>query len=97
MQADRFSRLRAAFDRFARVEAPGLASPTYEELSYGVSTDNELLEIAAHTRPHQPPPNMLFAAAQYLLLKGFDHPLAAHYAIISGRPRPLAARLPPIP
>ncbi len=89
MQADRLSHLRAAFDRFARVEAPGLASPMYEELSYGVSNDDDLLEIAAHTRRHQPPPNMLFAAVQYLLLGGLDHPLAAHYPIISGEPRPL--------
>ncbi len=32
MPTDRLADLRAAFDRFARVKAPGLASPTYEEL-----------------------------------------------------------------
>lgn len=94
MPAKRLAFLCAAFDRFARVEAPGLASPTYEELSYGVSNDDDLLEIAAHTRRHQPPPNMLFAAVQYLLLSGLDHPLAAHYPIISGKPRPLAPAYP---
>ena len=94
MPAKRLAFLRAAFDRFARVEAPGLASPTYEELAYGVSDDDELLEIASHTRTHQPPPNMLFAAVQYLLLSGLDHPLAAHYPIISGEPRPLAPAYP---
>lgn len=94
MPAKRLAFLRAAFDRFARVEAPGLASPTYEELAYGVSTDDNLLEIAAHTRTHQPPPNMLFAAVQYLLLTGIDHPLAAHYPIISGEHRPLAPAYP---
>ncbi|MCY3821387.1 MAG: DUF2332 domain-containing protein [Gammaproteobacteria bacterium] len=94
MQPDQLAFLRAAFDRFARVEAPGLASPTYEELSYGVSNDDDLLEIASHTRSHQPPPNMLFAAVQYLLLNGLDHPLAAHYPIISGEPRPLEPAYP---
>ncbi len=94
MQAKRLTFLRAAFHRFARVEAPGLDSPTYEELAYGVSRDEDLLEIAAHTRRHQPAPNMLFAAVQYLLLSGLDHPLAAHYPIISGEPCPLAPAYP---
>ena len=94
MQADPLSSLRAAFHRFARVEAPGLDSPTYAELAHGVSMDDDLLQIAVHTRPHQPPPNMLFAAVQYLLLSGIDHPLAAHYPIISGEPRPPAPALP---
>ena len=94
MQADRLARLRTAFHYFARVEAPGLASPTYEELAHGVSTDDDLLEIAAHTQPHQPAPNMLFAAVQYLLLTGLDHPLAANYPIIAGRQRPLAPAFP---
>ena len=94
MPAKQLAFLRAAFDRFARVEAPGLASPMYEELSYGVSTDDDLLELAAHTRLHQPPPNMLFAAVQYLLLSGVDHSLAAYYPIISGGPRPLAPAYP---
>ena len=94
MQANRFAFLRAAFHRFARVEAPGLDSPTYAELAYGVSTDDDLIEIASHARPHQPPPNMLFAAVQYLLLSGFDHPLAAHYPIITGKPRPPDPALP---
>ena len=94
MQAEQLASLRAAFHRFARVEAPGLDSPTYEELAYGVSANDDLLEIAAHTRPHQPAPNMLFAAVQYLLLGGLDHPLAAHYPIIAGRQRPLAPAFP---
>ena len=94
MPAKQLAFLRAAFDRFARVEAPGLASPTYEELAYGVSNDDDLLEIASRTRRHQPPPNMLFASVQYLLLSGLDHPLAAHYPIISGKPRLLAPAYP---
>ena len=94
MQADRLARLRTAFHYFARVEAPGLASPTYEELAHGVSTDDDLLEIATYTRPHQPAPNMLFAAVQYLLLSENQHPLAAHYPIISGEPRQSAPAFP---
>ena len=66
----------------------------YSELAEGVSTDNDLLEIAAHTRPHQPEPNMLFAAVQYLLLSGLDHPLAAHYPILAGRRRPPGSAFP---
>ena len=94
MQSDRLASLRAAFHRFARVEAPGLDSPMYEELAQGVSTDDDLLGIATFTRPHQPAPNMLFAAVQYLLLRGLDHPLSAHYPIISGGPRPPARPYP---
>ena len=94
MQAERLASLRVAFHRFARVEGPGLASPTYAELAYGVSMDDDLLEIAAHTRPHQPAPNMLFAAVQYLLLAGLDHPLAAHYSIIAGEERPMTPAFP---
>lgn len=67
-----------------------LASPLYAELAYAVSESPELLALAAHTQPHQPPPNMLFGAVQYLLLQGVAHPLAAHYPIVSGRPRPMA-------
>ena len=94
MKAERRAFLLAAFHHFARVEAPGLASPMYAELAYGVSKDDDLLEIAAHARPHQPEPNMLFAAVQYLLLSGLDHPLAAHYPILAGRRRPIGPAFP---
>ena len=77
-----------AFDRFARVEAPDLDSPTYAELAAGVAEDDELLALAAHRQPGQPAPNMLFGAVQYLLLRGSGHPLAAHYPILSG-PEPM--------
>ena len=66
-----------------------LASPLYAELAYAVSETPELLALAAHARPRQPPPNMLFGAVQYLLLRGVEHPLAAHYPIVSGRQRPM--------
>ena len=87
-EADRIVHYRNVFHGFARVEAPGLDSPMYAELAYGVSLDDELLALAALKRRGQPAPNMLFAAAQYLLLCGVAHPLAAHYPIIAGTPRP---------
>ena len=71
-----------------------LASPLYAELAYAVSEDPELLALAAHARRRQPPPNMLFGAVQYLLLRGAEHPLAAHYPIVSGKPRPMAPAAP---
>lgn len=77
--------LQRAFRRFAEVEAKGLASPTYEELARGVSNDDDLLHIALSTKTHQPAPNMLFAAVQYLLLTGVQHSLSAYYPIISGQ------------
>ena len=88
---------RDVFHRFARVEAPDLASPIYAELAYGVSQDRELLELAAQKRRRQPAPNMLFAATQYLLLSGGEyanHPLAAHYPIVSGHDRPMQPAFP---
>ncbi|MEQ8858075.1 MAG: DUF2332 domain-containing protein [Pseudomonadales bacterium] len=80
--------LARRFHVFGRVEAPHLDSPMYAELSYGVSQDRELVELAAHTRLGQPPPNMLFAAVQYLLLSGVEHELRRHYPAVSGEPRP---------
>lgn len=80
--------LARKFHVFGRVEAPPLDSPMYAELSYGVSNDPQLLALAARTRIGQPPPNMLYAAVQYLLLGGIDHELRRHYPAISGEPRP---------
>ena len=80
--------LSAAFERFARVEAPELESPMYAELADRVSRDDELLALAAHGQEGQPAPNMLFGAVQYLLLQGMEHPLAAHYPVLSGPERP---------
>ena len=82
------------FHLFARNEAPQLDSPLYAELCYGVAGDPELLEIARQTPSEQPPPNMLLAAVQYLLLRGVEHPLRAHYPALSGEPRPLEPTFP---
>ena len=88
MQSERGNELRRTFHRFAEVEAKGLASPMYEKIAHGVSKDGDLIDIALHTKAHQPAPNMLFAAVQYLLLTGVEHALSAHYPIISGQAQP---------
>jgi hypothetical protein len=82
------------FHLFARNEAPQLDSPLYAELCYGVSLDPQLLEIARQTPAEQPPPNMLLAAVQYLLLCGSEHPLRTHYPAVSGKARPLDPAFP---
>ena len=66
----------------------------YAELAYGVSGDAELVAMASRKRKRQPAPNMLFAAVQYLLLNGAEHPLTAHYPIISGVERPMQPAFP---
>ena len=87
--------LRDAFERFARVEAPDLDSPMYAALAAGVAGDDELLALAARRQEGQPAPNMLFGAVQYLLLKGVEHPLGAHYPILSGPEPPPGPAFPP--
>ncbi len=86
--------LPTLFHRYARVDAVDLASPLYSELAYAISADEELLALASETRKGQPPPNMLWAAVQYLLLRGTEHPLAAHYPVISGAERPMQPAAP---
>ncbi len=86
--------LGAEFDRFARVEAPALDSPTYAALAAGVAGDDELLALAALRQPGQPAPNMLFGAVQYLLLQGVEHSLAAHYPILAGPEPPSGSAFP---
>ncbi|MCY3591206.1 MAG: DUF2332 domain-containing protein [Acidobacteria bacterium] len=87
--------LSAAFEQFARVEAPDLDSPTYAALAAGVAGDGELLALAARRQQGQPAPNMLFGAVQYLLLRGVEHPLAAHYPALSGPEPPSGEAFPP--
>lgn len=86
--------LARTFHLFGRIETPQLDSPMYSELSYGISQDAELLDLCAETRESQPPPNMIYAAVQYLLLGGAEHALAAHYPTVSGAARPLEPAFP---
>jgi hypothetical protein len=80
--------LRRRFLTFADKECVP-ASPLYAHLSRGVAQDDDLLALAACARPGQPPPNMLFGAAQYLLLSGNRHPLAGFYPTLTAQPRSL--------
>jgi hypothetical protein len=71
-----------AFEHFART-ARG-SSPLYEHLARRVATDPELLALTASVRPRHLQPNLLFAAAHYLLLKGEQSDLARSYASLGG-------------
>lgn len=59
-------------------------SPLYTTLSRAIVDDPELLDLARGTIPGQPPPNVLFAAVQYLLLSGVSHQLVAWYPDLGG-------------
>src|SRR5437764_590450 len=59
--------LARIFTAFAEREAQR-SSPLYERLARGVAVDPAVLALAAHARPGQPVPNLLFAAVHYLLL-----------------------------
>ena len=69
----------ASFRLFTRV-----GSQLYARLSAGVLEDPELLALAATAPAGQPPPNLLFAAVHYLLLRGASHPLARLYPSLNG-------------
>jgi hypothetical protein len=71
-----------AFEQFART-ARG-SSPLYEHLARRVATDAELLALTAGIRPRHLQPNLLFAAAHYLLLKGERSDLARSYESLAG-------------
>ena len=73
------------FDHFGRREAPQIEGRLYEELCRGIADDPELLRIAAHAPVTQPPPNLLFAAVHYLLLRGAQHPLRDYYPALRAR------------
>ena len=69
----------ASFELFRRVN-----SPLYAALSAGVLEDPELLQLAGEAPVGQPPPNLLFGAVHYLLLRGVNHPLARLYPSLNG-------------
>ena len=55
------------------------SSPLYERLATGTAEDPELLSLAAQARKGERVANLLFAAVQFLILKGTSHPLASFY------------------
>ncbi|HZQ06385.1 MAG TPA: DUF2332 domain-containing protein [Anaerolineae bacterium] len=61
-------------------------SPLYEKLARRIVNDPEILALAAHTPPRQPPSNLLFASVHYLLLRGKDDPLAIFYPDLTRKP-----------
>lgn len=63
-------------------------APLYHRLAAAIADDDELLALAAHSRPGQPAPNMLNAAVQYLLMGAGQHPLAAYYPTLGGARAP---------
>ena len=62
-------------------------SPLYAHLVEVVATDPDLLRVINRIE-HLPPPNLLFAAVQYLLMDGAGPELARHYSSLVGVPRP---------
>jgi len=61
-------------------------SPLYAELCEVVARSPEMLRIVSRIENH-PPPNVLFAAVQYLLMKGEDSDLASFYSSLVDDPR----------
>lgn len=72
------------FEHFATREFPG-TSPLYEQLSWHIARDSEILALATHATS-RPVPNLLLGAVHFLLLQGAEHPLAAFYPDISPGP-----------
>ena len=75
--------LARRFRLFAERECRDV-SPLYETLAAAIADDPAVLELASKARQGQPPPNMLLAAVQALLLSDHrDDPLARHYPSVS--------------
>jgi hypothetical protein len=74
--------LRTSFEHFARMTCE--QSPLYGFLSARVAETPEMLALASGGQKRQPPPNLLFGAVQFLLLKGATHPLTAYYPSLGG-------------
>ncbi|MFF3697286.1 DUF2332 domain-containing protein [Streptomyces sp. NPDC002221] len=72
------TQLAETFRRFADQQAMG-PSPLYATLSRAIARTPELLDLAAHTQPGQPAPNMLLGAVHHILRRGVKHPLAPYF------------------
>ncbi len=81
--------ITARYRAFA-AEARG-RSPRYEELAMAVAGDQPLLAFLATLPPAKRQPNLLFAAARFLLGEPAD--LAALHALVTGRRDELAATM----
>lgn len=81
--------LAKLFRYFGEVETPRLDARVYTDYCLGIAEDPFLLDVAAETMPSQPPPNVLFAAVQDLLLEDPEasdeaRALARYYPSIGG-------------
>lgn len=75
---DQTARLAEVFRESALADCQ-MGAPFYEAIAKQISRDEEILRIAEHTAPQQPPPNMLLAAVRYLLNQGGDQVLSNLY------------------
>ena len=76
--------LAEMFNFWGHTDAPSVGGKLYSELGFEIARDPELLALAAERQGNQPPPHLLFAAVQYLLLCGVEHELSEHYPILAG-------------
>jgi len=86
--------LARIFRHYGEVEAPRLDSPVYTALALGIAEDEALLALAAEVDAAQPPPNVLWAAVQWMLLESRESgavsdPLASFYPAVSGAAIPV--------
>lgn len=66
--------------KFWARDATRAGSEFYARLAEGIGEDPDLRAMTANTKPGQPPPNLILAAAHFLLLRGAQHPLRNFYA-----------------
>ncbi|MGV2941265.1 DUF2332 domain-containing protein [Mesobacillus sp. LC4] len=85
--------LAMKFKRFAVHECNG-SSPLYEFLSLKIAEDNTMLDLAGKAREGQPVPNLYFGAVHYLLMRGYNHPLAGFYPSLTEKPIPAEEAFP---
>lgn len=81
------------FRYYAEVETPRMDSPVYTDYCFGVSKDEQLLELCSQIDSQQPAPNILFASVQNLLMENSAisseaEALSDFYPAICGRPIP---------
>lgn len=76
------------YRRFARLEAAG-RSPAYEQLALAVAGDAAVLAFLQGLPPAKRQPNLLFAAARWVL--GSVPEITSLRSLVTGRPRELAA------
>ncbi|REE55368.1 hypothetical protein A8990_1718 [Paenibacillus taihuensis] len=79
-------KLAERFRTFAERECRN-SSSLYEHLALNIANDKDLLQLAAHSKPGQPVPNLLLGAVHYLLLSGVGHELSFYYPSIVDVPR----------